>query len=52
VNFSYAPIEEVTRRYDPERLKDGFNIMSDGERIYYISNPAVGLWASKDKLSK
>lgn len=52
VNFSYAPIEEVTRRYDPEKLKDGFNIMSDGERIYYISNPAVGLWASKDKLSK
>ncbi len=51
VNFRYAPIEEVTRKYDPAKLKDGFNILPDGERIYYISNPAVGLWASKEKLS-
>ena len=30
-------------KYDPEKLKDGWNIV-DGEEIYYISNPALGLW--------
>jgi nickel-dependent lactate racemase len=45
VNFKYAELNEMTRKYDPEALKDGFNIMSDGEKIYYISNPAMGLWA-------
>ena len=39
----------MTRKYDPEKLKDGFNIMPDGEKIFYISNPALGLWAYKDR---
>lgn len=49
VNFKYASYEEAVRRYDPKRLKDGFNVMGDGEEIYYISNPALGLWACKDR---
>lgn len=44
VNFAYAPLEETMRRYDPARLVDGFNTV-DGEEIFYISNPALGLWA-------
>lgn len=51
VNFRYAPIGEVMKKYDPEKMTDGFNTMPDGEKIYYISNPAIGLWASRDKLS-
>ncbi len=51
VNFRYAPIGEVMKKYDPEKMTDGFNTMPDGEKIYYISNPAIGLWASLDKLS-
>jgi nickel-dependent lactate racemase len=49
VNFKYAELNEMTRKYDPEKLKDGINIMSDGEKIFYISNPALGLWAYKDR---
>lgn len=49
VNFQYMPYEEAVRLYDPEKLKDGYNILENGEEIYYISNPALGLWASKDK---
>lgn len=49
VNFNYAPLKEMTERYNPEKLKDGFNIMPDGEEIFYISNPAIGLWASKER---
>ena len=31
------------KKYDPAKLKDGFNTV-DGEEIFYISNPALGLW--------
>lgn len=49
VNFSYAPLDEMMKKYNPEKLKDGFNTMPDGEEIFFISNPALGLWAFKDR---
>jgi nickel-dependent lactate racemase len=49
VGFKYADFEEITTKYDPAKLKDGFNTMPDGEEIFYISNPAIGLWAYKDR---
>jgi nickel-dependent lactate racemase len=49
VGFKYADIEEVTAKYNPAKLKDGFNKLPDGEEIFYISNPAIGLWAYKDR---
>ncbi len=49
VNFNYADLEEMTKKYNPDKLKDGFNTMPDGEEIFYISNPALGLWAWKEK---
>ncbi|MFO7999869.1 MAG: lactate racemase domain-containing protein [Marinilabilia sp.] len=52
VNFGYAPFEEMVKRYDPEKLKDGKNIMPDGEEIFFISNPALGLWAHKDRFNE
>ena len=51
VNFSYASLSDMTKKYDPETLKDEFNIMLDGEKIFYISNPALGLWASKNRFN-
>ncbi|HZJ83249.1 MAG TPA: lactate racemase domain-containing protein, partial [Clostridia bacterium] len=49
VNFNYMPLKEALEKYDPKKLKDGFNVLEDGEEIFYISNPALGLWADKDK---
>lgn len=49
VNYSYAELEGMMQRYDPTKLVDGVNIMPDGERIFYISNPALGLWSWKEK---
>jgi nickel-dependent lactate racemase len=49
VNFNYAPLQEMITRYNPVTLKDGFNTMPDGEEIFYISNPAIGLWASRER---
>jgi nickel-dependent lactate racemase len=51
VNFKYADLDKKMKRYDPEKLKDGKNIMSDGEEIFFISNPALGLWAHKDRFN-
>jgi len=47
VNFKYIPLEEALKMYDPQNLKDGFNTLENGEEIFYISNPALGLWAYK-----
>lgn len=49
VNFNYADLSEMIKRYNPDELIDGFNTLSDGEEIFYISNPALGLWAYKEK---
>lgn len=49
VSFKYAPYEEMAKKYDITKLFDGYNVV-DGEEIFYISNPALGLWATKDKI--
>jgi len=51
VNFKYAPLASMLEKYNPEKLKDGFNTMPDGEEIFYIANPAIGLWAYKERFS-
>jgi len=48
VNFSYGDLDEMIKKYDPAKLKDGFNEV-DGEKIFFISNPALGLWAWKNR---
>ncbi len=48
VNFGYADPAAMMKRYDPSRLADGFNRV-DGEEIYFISNPATGLWAARER---
>lgn len=49
VHFNYADLDEMMNKYNPKELKDGYNIMPDGEEIFYISNPALGLWAYKER---
>lgn len=49
VGFQWGDIDETMRKYDPLQLKEGFNTLSGGEEVYYISSPALGLWAYKDR---
>ena len=51
VGYRYAELEPMLRRYDPKVLRDGWNVLPDGERIYYVSNPALGLWAYRGRLA-
>jgi nickel-dependent lactate racemase len=52
VGFEAVAYNEMAARYNPETLKDGFNTLPGGEEIFYISNPALGLWAYKEKFSE
>lgn len=49
VGYQYCPYAEMAGRYPIEKMKDGWNVMPDGEEVYYISNPALGLWAHPDR---
>ena len=49
VNFRYTELRDTMEKYNPQKLTDGFNVMPDGEKVFYISNPALGLWAHKDR---
>ncbi len=51
VGFSYGDLDEMMKKYDPDSLKDGYNTMPDGEEIFYISNPALGLWAYEGRFN-
>jgi len=48
VNYRYADLAEVTRKYDPAKLKDGYNVVG-GEEVFFVSNPALGLWVHSSR---
>ncbi|MDO5748974.1 MAG: lactate racemase domain-containing protein [Planctomycetia bacterium] len=50
VCFGYADLEETLKRYNPATMKNGFNVMPDGEEVYFISTPSAGLWTTAEKL--
>ncbi len=51
VGFEYGDLDEVMKKYDVANLKDGVNTVN-GEEIFYISNPALGLWALKSAFTE
>ena len=46
--FQYAPFEQTAARYTPAKLYAGINEL-DGEKVFFVSNPALGLWAHRDR---
>lgn len=46
VGYRYGHLQTVQQRYSPDRLRDGWNTLTDGEEVFYISNPALGLWGA------
>ncbi len=45
VCFHYADCEDMMRQYRPESLRDGFVRTAGGGEVFFVSNPATGLWA-------
>jgi nickel-dependent lactate racemase len=48
VGFSYGDLDRMLRCYDPAKLQHGFNTV-DGEEVFYVANPGLGLWAHRDR---
>ncbi len=51
VHYEYGDLSEALKKYNPETLQDGWNTV-DGEEIFYISNPGLGLWAYEGRFKK
>lgn len=49
VGYQYMSYAEAKQQYDPSTLTDGFCTLHNGEEVFYISNPALGLWADSER---
>jgi nickel-dependent lactate racemase len=50
VGFEYMSLSDALKKYNPKNLSTGYSTTDDGERVFYIENPALGLWISNDRL--
>jgi nickel-dependent lactate racemase len=51
VGYGYADLEAMLQRYGSSSKRDGWATTPDGERFYFIGNPALGLWAHRARLA-
>lgn len=49
VGYEWCSYEDMTARFPIRVLRDGWNTTPSGEEFYYISNPALGLWAYPER---
>jgi nickel-dependent lactate racemase len=50
VGFSYGDYAEMSEHYNPDKLSHGYNRL-DGEELFFVSNPGLGLWAHQSRLT-
>jgi nickel-dependent lactate racemase len=48
VGFQFGELAPMMQRYNPEKLHHGYNNV-DGEEVFFISNPGLGLWAYRGR---
>ena len=51
VGYGYAPICDALAAYDVKKLAIGWNRARGGERVFYVPNPALGLWTTRERFS-
>lgn len=49
VGFDVMSIHDAMKKYNPEKLQSGYQTLDDGEEIYFIPTPAIGLWINREK---
>jgi len=49
VGFNFADLDQTLQRYNPQSLAHGYNHI-DGEDVFFIANPGLGLWAHRSRL--
>jgi hypothetical protein len=50
VGYEFGDLSEYLERYPISELRDGTQTHND-EEIFYISNPALGLWAHESRMN-
>jgi nickel-dependent lactate racemase len=50
VGYEFADLPAMLQKYDPAKLDHGWNAV-DGEDVFFIANPGLGLWAHKSRLA-
>ena len=48
VGFAYGELQAMTKKYDPEKLRHGWNHVN-GEEVFFVANPGLGLWAHRSR---
>jgi nickel-dependent lactate racemase len=48
VGFAYGELNAMTKKYDPAKLRHGWNQV-DGDEIFFVANPGLGLWAHRSR---
>jgi nickel-dependent lactate racemase len=51
VGFGYRSLSEALVQYDPKTLQDGWNMVGS-EEIFFVSNPALGLWGTAERFGQ
>jgi nickel-dependent lactate racemase len=46
--FQYGDLKCTLAKYDPAQMKLGYNTL-DGEEVFFVPNPGLGLWAYRDR---
>jgi nickel-dependent lactate racemase len=49
IGFNYGDLNQMMARYNPQKLHHGPNLL-DGEEIFFVANPGLGLWAHRSRL--
>jgi len=48
VGFAYGELQTMTKKYDPDKLRHGWNDVN-GEEVFFVANPGLGLWAHRSR---
>jgi nickel-dependent lactate racemase len=49
VGYKFGNYAEMSEQYNPDKLSHGYNRL-DGEELFFVSNPGLGLWAHESRL--
>ncbi len=52
VGFDPMTVDDAMTRYHVDKLRDGWNTLPGGEEVYYLPNPALGLWALESAFNR
>jgi nickel-dependent lactate racemase len=51
VGYEYEDLAHLLSRFDIATAQQGWNRSPKGEKIFFVSNPALGLWTTKKRFS-